>query len=107
MIPRLKLTPEQITYAKARYRRHIRGRSAAVIARELGVSRDGLLRHIDPEYRMKRNASAANCQRKKYKSKPGKPGMPSNQDRYALARAKVTLAGGQVDCSISVRPNQE
>jgi hypothetical protein len=99
MIPRLELTPEELAYAKSRYRPNMRDRGAAAIARELGVSRDGLLRHIDPEYRKKRNASAAKCMARKRVPIDRPSGRQSNDARYAEARAKVTLAPMPwVDC---------
>lgn len=111
MIPRLQLTAEQIAYAIDRYRPYVRGRGAAGIARELGVSRDGLLRHINPEYRKKRNASAAACMARKRIPTKGKGHRYSNEELHAAARAKVTLAPVRSEdqrfCQSPTDPNQE
>ncbi len=64
---RINLTAEQLATARHRYRKLSRQHGAASIARELGVSADALLRHIDPEYCARRNRQARENQTRNYK----------------------------------------
>lgn len=76
----LKLTAEQIAYAKANYKPGIPGHGAQTVARALGISYDGFLRNFSPEYRALRNRQAAESMRRKRKT-PDEP----------IARTKITL----------------
>lgn len=70
---RVTLTPEQLAYARQRYRKGVPGRGVAPIARALGVSDDVLRRHLDPDYRRRRNAASLKWHHATYAPTGNKP----------------------------------
>lgn len=88
----LDLTKKQLAYAAENYRPGIPGKGAATIARALGVSRDGLLRNINPSYRAKRNGEAAASMRKNRTPTGYRPG-PRSRPVTLPTLACLTSAG--------------
>lgn len=85
----MTLTPEQFAYIREHYRKGVPGRGVAAMARALGLPDNLLRRHLDPDYRRRRNAASRRWHEANYTPTGNKPGRRRKQVSLHEVRLSV------------------